>query len=103
MYAMDNLEIIINSIKNLQKEIIYYFWHKSHLSLLIICNLKKGDSHNKGKTTTILEINHVLLVYKFRDNNILRNYNLLLNFIQKTRLISAYIKSKYIIGKNFLH
>ena len=88
---MDNLEIIINSIKTSKKELSTTFGIKPPFSINNLQS-KKGDSHNKGKTTTILEINHVLLVYKFRDNNILRNYNLLLNFIQKTRLISAYIK-----------
>lgn len=100
MYAMDNLEIIINSIKTSKKELSTTFGIKPPFSINNLQS-KKGDSHNKGKTTTILEINHVLLVYKFRDNNILRNYNLLLNFIQKNKANFSLYKSKYIIGKNF--
>lgn len=100
MYAMDNLQFIINSIKTSGEELTSIFNIKPPFFINSL-QFQKGDSHNKGKSTTIFEINHIKLVYKFRDNTILKKYNLLLNFIEKNKTNFNLYKSKYILGKNF--
>lgn len=100
MYAMENLETIIDSLQKSTKELYATFNIKPPFSISRL-HAQKGDSHNKGKSTTILEINHLPLVYKFRDNTILKNFNLLLDYIEKNKSNFNLYKSRYIIGKNF--
>ena len=99
-YVMDNLQAILNSIENSEKK-ISAIWGIEPPFCISKLQTQKGDSHNRGQSTTMLEINQVPMVYKFRDNNILKNYNLLLDFIQNKNPNFYLYKSKCIIGKDY--
>lgn len=100
LYAMNNLQFIIESIESCSAELTMIFGIKPPLSINRL-QMQKGDSHNRGKSTTILEINHIPLVFKFRNNDILKNYNSLLSFIEKNKPGFCLYKSQHFEGKNF--
>ncbi len=100
MNQMNNLQIIIDSLHHYHSEITSLFGITLPFTLNTI-QFQKGDSHNKGKTATILKINHVPLVYKFRSNQILHNYNELLTFLEKKHADFHPYKIVHLSGKDF--
>lgn len=100
VYAMENLQLIIDSLKNCTQEITLIFGIKTPFCISKFQS-QKGDFHNKGKASTIIEINHVPLVYKFRNNDVLKKYNTLLSFIEKSQPNFHLYKSRHITGKGF--
>lgn len=100
IYAMDNLQKIIDSLYNYRYEVTKIFGIRLPFTINTL-GFHKGDSHNKGRTTTILKINNISLVYKFRSNDILNKYNTLLSLIEKSNLNFKPYKIQHIAGKDF--
>lgn len=100
IYAMDNLQTILDSLYNYRTEITRIFKLKLPFTIKKL-EFHKGDSHNKGKTATILEINNISLVYKFRGNDILNKYNSLLLLIEKSNPKFKPYKMLNLAGKDF--
>lgn len=100
IYAMDNLQIIIDSFYNYRYEVTKIFGIRLPFAINAI-ESHKGDSHNRGKATTILKINNITLVYKFRSNDILNKYNTLLSLLEKNNPDFKSYKILHIVGKDF--
>lgn len=61
----------------------------------------KGDSHSRGKTTTMLTINNIPLVFKYHNNDALISFNKFLACIEKKEPGSSFFKISCISGKNY--
>lgn len=61
----------------------------------------KGDSHNKGKSTTLLTINGLPVVFKYHNNDIIFAYHQLLEFIENLDPQLKFYKIRCISGKDY--
>jgi len=64
-------------------------------------NSQTGDSHSKGKTTTLLEINHTPLAFKYHNNDVLIAFNQFLSYLEKKAPQYNFYKVACISGADY--
>lgn len=100
LFAINNLRFFFDSLVDSSHDLESVFNIKKPFRITKF-QTSKSDYHNKGKSTIILEINHFALVYKYHNNDVLKNYNTILSFIEKNNKDFSLYKSKNIIKQEY--
>jgi type 2 lantibiotic biosynthesis protein LanM len=81
-YAIENFKHFLHSAIESSDRLIKTF-QLCEPFVITKWNSQTGDSHNKGKTTTLLEINKIPLAFKYHSNDVLTAFNQFLSYLEE--------------------
>jgi len=99
-YAIQNFKKFIQALTE-SADNLARILHTTKPFLITKWHPQTGDSHNKGKTTTLLEINHIPLAFKYHNNDVLITFNQFLSYLEEKAPQYQFYKVACISGADY--